>query len=166
MTDQKPTGVFVRLPLSNEQIGKLLAPIGTLNERMLAIGTPVTGGDAPIIDYSEYVPEYHCHGMGCGLEDRGIHDRYEAMAYGWDQAMERVCSEFPDAIRQSDAQPQIAALEAEIMRLRGVLEEIELGIDALSSEEDDGGRMASSEMKRQALEVVRSEIKVLKGGAE
>lgn len=49
MTDQKPNGVFVRLPLSNEQLGKLLAPIGTLNERMLAIGTPVTGGDIPVI---------------------------------------------------------------------------------------------------------------------
>ena len=49
MTDQNPTGVFVQLPLSNEQLGKLLAPIGTLNERMLAIGTPVTGGDIPVV---------------------------------------------------------------------------------------------------------------------
>ena len=38
-------------------------------------------------------PEYHDQGMGCGLEDRGITDRYEAMAYGWDQAMERAYSE-------------------------------------------------------------------------
>lgn len=47
--------------------------------------------------------------------------------------------------------------------MREALEEIELGIDALSIEDDDGRRMAASEMKRQALEVVRSEMKALKG---
>ena len=34
-------------------------------------------------------PEYHEHAMGCGLEDRGITNRYEAMRYGWDEALER-----------------------------------------------------------------------------
>lgn len=38
-------------------------------------------------------PEYHEQGMGCGLEDRGITDRYEAMRHGWEQAMERVYGE-------------------------------------------------------------------------
>ena len=38
-------------------------------------------------------PEYHENGMGCGLEDRNITDRYEAMAYGWNQAMERIFAE-------------------------------------------------------------------------
>jgi hypothetical protein len=38
-------------------------------------------------------PEYHIQGMGCGLEDRNITDRYEAMQHGWDQALERVYSE-------------------------------------------------------------------------
>ncbi|MEG3494896.1 hypothetical protein V2U99_22480 [Klebsiella variicola] len=28
--------------------------------------------------------------MGCGLEDRGITDRYDACRYGWDEAMERI----------------------------------------------------------------------------
>lgn len=68
-------------------------------------------------------------------------------------------------VRQSDAKALIAALEAEVVRLRETMKEIELGIDALSSEEDDGGRMTSSEMKRRALEVIRSEVKALKGGA-
>ncbi|MFT2788888.1 hypothetical protein ACMV5I_02315 [Serratia sp. T13T92] len=35
-------------------------------------------------------PQYHPEGMGCGLEDRGITDRYDAMEYGWQQAMERI----------------------------------------------------------------------------
>lgn len=38
-------------------------------------------------------PEYHSQGMGCGLEDRGITDRYEAMQHGWEQAMERIYGE-------------------------------------------------------------------------
>ena len=45
-------------------------------------GEPVT------IDW----PDYHGEGMGCGLEDRGITDRYEACEYGFNEAVER-CAE-------------------------------------------------------------------------
>jgi hypothetical protein len=38
-------------------------------------------------------PEYHDQGMGCGLEDRNITDRYDAMAFGWEKAMGRVYGE-------------------------------------------------------------------------
>lgn len=38
-------------------------------------------------------PQYHEQGMGCGLEDRNITDRYKAMRYGWEEAMERVYGE-------------------------------------------------------------------------
>ncbi|QKJ88062.1 hypothetical protein PMPD1_3132 [Paramixta manurensis] len=38
-------------------------------------------------------PQYHAEGMGCGLEDRNITDRYDAMRHGWDEAMERVYAE-------------------------------------------------------------------------
>lgn len=38
-------------------------------------------------------PQYHDEGMGCGLEDRDITDRYDACRYGWDEAMERVYGE-------------------------------------------------------------------------
>ena len=38
-------------------------------------------------------PQYHAEGMGCGLEDRGITDRYEACHHGWDEAIERVYGE-------------------------------------------------------------------------
>jgi hypothetical protein len=41
-------------------------------------------------------PEYHHSGMGCGLEDRGITDRYEAMQHGWDDAFERCVIAFND----------------------------------------------------------------------
>jgi predicted nuclease with TOPRIM domain len=35
-------------------------------------------------------PEYHSQGMGCGLEDRNITDRYQSMYYGWEKAIERM----------------------------------------------------------------------------
>lgn len=38
-------------------------------------------------------PDYSYIGMGCGLEDRGITDLYEAMQYGWDCALQRVAYE-------------------------------------------------------------------------
>ena len=38
-------------------------------------------------------PQYQDEGMGCGLEDRGITDRYDACRYGWDEAMERIYGE-------------------------------------------------------------------------
>lgn len=41
-------------------------------------------------------PDYHHNGMGCGLEDRGITDRYEAMQHGWDDAFERCVIAFND----------------------------------------------------------------------
>lgn len=37
----------------------------------------------------EEEPVYHTQGMGCGLEDRDIVDRYDAMAHGWEKAVER-----------------------------------------------------------------------------
>lgn len=42
---------------------------------------------------TDNLPEYQYDGMGCGIEDRGITDRYEAARYGWDEAMERIYSE-------------------------------------------------------------------------
>lgn len=41
-------------------------------------------------------PDYRDEAMGCGLEDRNITDRYEAMRYGWECAVERIFSQIPD----------------------------------------------------------------------
>lgn len=40
---------------------------------------------------------YHHSGMGCGIEDRGITDRYAACEHGWEAAMERVAERLPEA---------------------------------------------------------------------
>jgi hypothetical protein len=61
-------------------------------------------------------PEYHDCGMGCGLEDRGITDRYEAMYHGWESAMSRMYSDvIPDAMPETPAtDAALAAIEARV----------------------------------------------------
>ncbi|MBO1325381.1 hypothetical protein K2X14_11420 [Acetobacter sp. TBRC 12305] len=52
MTDQKPTGVFVRFhdgQLSETQIAKIFNPKRTMIESLLAIGTPLQDGDLPVV---------------------------------------------------------------------------------------------------------------------
>ena len=50
---------------------------------------PAPAACAETLIFEDY-PEFHAEGMGCGLEDRNITDRYEAMRYGWDEALEAV----------------------------------------------------------------------------
>ncbi|EPJ7088547.1 hypothetical protein NK529_002955 [Citrobacter amalonaticus] len=63
-------------------------------------------------------PQYHEAGMGCGLEDRGITDRYEAMRHGWDNAMERIYGEVIPCADEI-AFPATSAFLAEV-RAQGV----------------------------------------------
>ena len=50
-------------------------------------------------------PDYHGQAMRYGLEDRNITDRYEAMRYGWDQALERVEDCLPEKLYTHPAPP-------------------------------------------------------------
>ena len=43
-------------------------------------------------------PDYHWEAMGCGLEDRNITDRYEAMKHGWDCAMDRMFEQISEPL--------------------------------------------------------------------
>lgn len=51
----------------------------------ISSGTYIIGEDGQFNDSPEYEPV----GMGCGLEDKGITDRYEAMEHGWECAVEK-----------------------------------------------------------------------------
>jgi len=46
----------------------------------------------PVVSESllDKIDELNTEGLGCGLEDVGITDRYEAMEYGFEQCIERV----------------------------------------------------------------------------
>lgn len=61
----------------------------------------------PFDDY----PDFNAEAMGCGLEDRGIKDRYDAMRYGWDSAVERVAERINGFV-ESLAAPPVADAEA------------------------------------------------------
>lgn len=74
-------------------------------------------------------PTYHHEAMGCGLEDRSITDRYEAMQHGWDCAIERVSECLPEIIyeapqpdykAQRDATQALSDVIAERLRQRSV----------------------------------------------
>ncbi len=58
------------------------------------------------------IPEFHAQGMGCGIEDRSIHDRYAAAQHGWEKAIERVEEHFGDAADEFEAVLFVPVIEA------------------------------------------------------
>lgn len=63
-------------------------------------------------------PEYHYQGMGCGIEDRNIHDRYDACRYGWDCAIEAVAAILPEHIyTQPQCQNPVYLSDDDILKL-------------------------------------------------
>jgi len=47
-------------------------------------------------------PELNSHALGCGVEDRGIHDRYEAAEYGWQDGVDKAAECVPDDIYDAE----------------------------------------------------------------
>ncbi|MCP1271252.1 hypothetical protein [Acetobacter cerevisiae] len=68
-------------------------------------------------------------------------------------------------VLKTDADAEIAKLRAEIECFHKALESIEMGIDALPDDNEDYSRMTAREMQRQALIIVKEELKALKGPA-
>ena len=59
------------------------------------------GAEARLVEWESFRDQisdlsYHHQGMGCGIEDRGITDRYEACEYGWDEALDRAYELMPE----------------------------------------------------------------------
>ena len=96
-------------------------------------------------------PEYHYQGMGCGLEDRGITDRYEAMQYGWDCAIERCAEIVPDEPLMTVAQHEriVAALSAQQAAPERVSVPVELLGRAMYAK--DGRELAEANRELRAL---------------
>ncbi|MCQ0569547.1 hypothetical protein L1C40_11640 [Klebsiella pneumoniae] len=76
---------FLKLAKAYQQLAAENVALALENVAMKQIIDSVTNLDNE--------PQYHDEGMGCGLEDRGITDRYDACRYGWDEAMERIYGE-------------------------------------------------------------------------
>jgi len=126
----------------------LIADIGSpaySKERDAAIAAHLAKALEGVETFEFDPPSYHDEAMGCGLEDRGIKDRYEAMAYGWNQAMERAAEAIPDDLVSSSAvsalQAQAKALQARIAELNAALAQI-ANTDPQGLRADDLGRAA------------------------
>ncbi|WP_025828343.1 hypothetical protein [Acetobacter okinawensis] len=130
MTDQKPTGVFVRLPLSSDDIQRMDRAMSknleahakpTLESAseaaLLAIGTPVSGGELEVVGYFGRVANSYDEGRGAytnfDLSPRLISISISAPV----GSVKDICA----LTRAPTAQAQIAARDAEIVRLREAL---------------------------------------------
>lgn len=100
-------------------------------------------------------PEYHIVGMGCGLEDRNITDRYEAMHYGWEAAMERAYAEHVNHAKDSvdAAIIETAELAAEVLALRKRVEAADAVEDQAVGRLEDA--LAENNTLRELLESAR-----------
>ncbi|GLX87869.1 hypothetical protein Pfra02_04380 [Pseudomonas fragi] len=76
-------------------------------------------------------PEYREQGMGCGLEDRGITDRYEAMRHGFDEALDQFAQ-----IIESMGPLYTRADAVETEHLRTELKVTEQALNSLKGERD------------------------------
>ena len=77
-----------------------------LDEAIAAAPQPEQVESEPVIING---PNYHYEAMGCGLEDRNITDRYEAMQYGWECAISRIFEQIPDEPLYTTPQPDRTA---------------------------------------------------------
>ncbi|MFT9025969.1 hypothetical protein [Acetobacter indonesiensis] len=105
----KPIGVFVRLPLSDEQKQAMYDYVSgdiSMEAAILAIGTPVTGGELEVVGYApgEDLPLYG---------DEGIDDTCFT-----EISLHRQADNDVPLIHQSDALAKLAEKDAEIVELR------------------------------------------------
>lgn len=62
-------------------------------------------------------PALNAHALGCGVEDRGLHDRYDCANYGFEDGVDKAASCVPNEIYDADqmreyAQAAVAAWQA------------------------------------------------------
>lgn len=132
MTDQKPTGVFVRLPLSGAEAAimrdHIMAQILTtdaLEHTLHAIGTPVTGGnlDPSRESFEKFYAQMCARATGHNTTPEYVSGLRMGDTYGSRTFLNNIWQAWPEYVQYSQA--QIAALEAEVVRLREALEGIE-----------------------------------------
>lgn len=126
MTKTKPTGVFVRLPLSNADIQKMDHAMSialkarksqtlesTSEEALFAIGTPVHGVELEQCGYARLRETTNPH-TWLAVDNNDV-SFYKSIGY-----------RLEEMTPLNAAQAQIAALEAEAARLREALDRIRL----------------------------------------
>ena len=95
-------------------------------------------------------PEFHHEGMGCGLEDRGITDRYEAMRYGFEQAVEQMAS-ILESMGPLYAAPPVPVSDTP----RALAIDVEAAAQVLHCAESESTLEGARELAKQVLEAAR-----------
>lgn len=98
--------LVVSLHRDHYQDNRSFEPFDDLIGLLSQIDNMICGWKEPaaVPDDEPEWPAYHHEGMGCGIEDRGITDRYEACRYGFEDAVER-CSIAFDNWRATSSVP-------------------------------------------------------------
>ena len=136
---EKPTGVFVRLPVTDEQAQEMyraycaayasssLTTRGTATQAaLLAIGTPVTGGnlDPSRESFEKFYAQMCTRATGHNTTPEYVSGLRTGDTYGGRTYLNNVWQAWPEYVQYS--QSHIAALEAEVVRLREALDRIRL----------------------------------------
>ncbi len=110
-------GEYVRFDAHQQKVSALEAERDAQQKRADALAVENTALKDVLgnICCRDNEPEYHDCGMGCGLEDRGITDRYAAMAHGWELAMERI---YEEVIPLIDDLPETPATDATLAAIQ------------------------------------------------
>lgn len=69
-------------------------PHTTLSEAVRAMELPDS--------FEIYWPELNRSALGCGVEDRGLRDRYECAEYGWQDGVDKAIERVPEKIYTED----------------------------------------------------------------
>jgi len=66
-------------------------------------------------------PELHRQGLGCGVEDRNITDRYDAAEYGWECGVERAIECVPELLYEEETVLEIQRAAYELGKARAAV---------------------------------------------
>lgn len=144
----KPTAVVVRLPLSEDDCTLLIdassfgEPNDSHDKAILAIGTPVTGGELCSIGY---INEDAIRGLATGV--------YRSASIFRDEDKEHY--DTVALARLSDTQSQIAARDAEIARLREVLSLFTAYESLMDDGEDVAAMAAYANLQQKVYEALK-----------
>lgn len=97
-------------------------------------------------------PELHSQALGCGVEYRGIRDRYEAAAYGWESGVDKAIERVPEQIFNAEQMHAYALAAYQAGRDAGLEEAAKLNEQWGAARTPDGGGHAL----RNAAEAIRS----------
>lgn len=108
---------FLEDNTGDNAIGLVLAVLEHQAATEAAKATGTAGELPPLPDPLEINwPELNSNALGCGVEDRGIRDSYDAAEYGWQNGVDKAIERVPEAIYDADQMREYGQQCAEAAR--------------------------------------------------